>query len=147
MPAIRRAARLIVLDATHRLLLVQYRDLAGCYWVPPGGGLADAEDFETAARREADEELGLANVQWLPLWEHTIEYEAHGRTIRQQERFLLACGDIELAYATRRSEHEREGIQDVRWWSVDELLASGARFFPKDLPQRLAHHSDALRQR
>ncbi|MFJ5645647.1 NUDIX hydrolase [Streptomyces sp. NPDC093223] len=57
----RRAARVICLDAAHRLLLLRWRDpFDGSWlWEPPGGGIEAGETPLVAARRELVEETGL----------------------------------------------------------------------------------------
>lgn len=57
----RPAARVICLDADHRLLLLRWRDpFDGTWlWEPPGGGIEPDETPLDAARRELAEETGL----------------------------------------------------------------------------------------
>ncbi|MEV0528922.1 NUDIX domain-containing protein [Streptomyces sp. NPDC050439] len=57
----RPAARVICLDAAHRLLLLRWRDpFDGTWlWEPPGGGIEADETPQAAARRELAEETGL----------------------------------------------------------------------------------------
>lgn len=135
----RRAARLIVLDSAGRLLLVQYDGSSGPFWATPGGGLEDGEDFETAARREMHEELGVLPVSLTTLWEQDIRYRSNGRDIRQQERFFLAhCDVVPSDFASRLIQHEREGIRDIRWWTLADLEHTRELVFPDDLFARLA---------
>lgn len=136
---LRSAARLIVFDSAHRLLLFQYSGREGLFWATPGGGLDHGEDFVAAARREAREELGATRVSLTPLWENAIQYELRGQQIRQIEHFFLLEGDVShQAISSQLTEHEREGINAVRWWSLDELRHPTERIFPEDILTKLA---------
>ena len=137
-PTARQAARLVVLDPDGALLLVGYRDDRGPWWATPGGGVEVGERLEDAARREAREELALAVTDLEPLWSREVEFTSNGQHIRQVEQFFLVrVRRDEVALGAARAEHEREGITEARWWSVEELRRSGALFFPEDLLDRV----------
>src|SRR4051812_24176660 len=62
-PYVRRAARVLLLDAADRVLLLRFvtngPDGSAGGWLTPGGGVADDESLPQAAARELLEEVGL----------------------------------------------------------------------------------------
>jgi 8-oxo-dGTP pyrophosphatase MutT (NUDIX family) len=138
-PLRRCASRLILLDPEGRILLFQYEDSRGTWWATPGGGLQEGETFGDAAAREAEEELGLTDLDLEPLWERTTEFETRGARIRQQERyFLVRSHGAEVTFdGSVRQAHVIEGIMAPRWWRPDEIATTAERVFPEDLVHRL----------
>ncbi len=60
----RPSARLLILDASERVLLFRFQFTKGVlagqdYWSTPGGALEEGESFEQAALRELEEETGI----------------------------------------------------------------------------------------
>jgi 8-oxo-dGTP pyrophosphatase MutT (NUDIX family) len=60
-PALREAARAIVLDPDDRVMLLRY-DENGGFWATPGGSLEPGETHRQAVVRELREELGVQHV-------------------------------------------------------------------------------------
>ncbi|MCC9707356.1 NUDIX hydrolase [Streptomyces sp. MNU76] len=56
---LREAARAVLLDADHRVLLLRYAAQGG-YWATPGGSLEESETQAAATLRELNEELGIS---------------------------------------------------------------------------------------
>ena len=134
----RRAARLVCLDGELRVLLFLHADGHGReFWATPGGGLEGNETFEEAARREAAEELGVNHVDLEMLWAGHSEFPFADRWVSQEERFFLVRSHSGIDATAVRETHQREGIRELRWWSVDEIQRSTEPMFPTDLARRL----------
>src|SRR5262245_21390816 len=93
----RNVARLVVLDSSDRILLLQVRDASnpafGVCWELPGGGIEADESFRDAAVRELHEETGLAlppqHVDE-PRWRRFVEYTYRGERRLQNESIATA---------------------------------------------------------
>lgn len=136
----REAGRVVVLDPASRVLLLQYIRASGeRYWATPGGGLQDGEDFERAARRELEEEVGVSAARLSFLWEGEAWIDFGGRRVRQRERYFLARLDDAAAIEDPGLEDLRmqEGIVAHRWFTVAELERGEVRVFPEELASRV----------
>jgi 8-oxo-dGTP pyrophosphatase MutT (NUDIX family) len=141
MIEIRSAARLVLLDASGRVLLFRHSDGQGReFWATPGGGLEPGETVEQAGRREGAEELGAKVVELAPLWTGHCDFQFANRTISQTETFFLVTNHSGILGPEVDQAHRLEGITSVRWWSVDETEASEEPVFPPDLAGRLREH-------
>lgn len=133
-PEFRRAARLLVLDSSHRVLLFQYaRPTGERYWATPGGGLEAGEDFGDAAVREALEELGLKTPELTVLLDQVRNFHLGERSIRQEERLFLTRQPVPKFAESVLEVHRREGVLHVRWWPLGEIESSMESIFPEDL--------------
>jgi ADP-ribose pyrophosphatase YjhB (NUDIX family) len=146
MIEIRTAARLILLDESRRLLLFRHVDGHGReFWATPGGGVEPGESLEAAARREAAEELGATTVELIALWSGHSEFIFAGRNVSQSETFFLITTHSEILGSAVQELHRREGIVEVRWWSVAEIRNSDEPIFPVDLANRLSEHLEGAK--
>jgi 8-oxo-dGTP pyrophosphatase MutT (NUDIX family) len=136
---VRLAARAVVLDPEDRILLVHWvnEDHDIDVWLTPGGGVDDGEDGEAALRRELREEAGLDDFVAGPMiWTRRHAFPWYGREIEQRETFVL----VRTPPFEPRPDPAAlavEGVQDLRWWTVDEIEASGETFAPRDLARLL----------
>jgi 8-oxo-dGTP pyrophosphatase MutT (NUDIX family) len=148
----RRGARVVLLDQASRVLMIQHRNdgaivvpespVQELFWVPPGGGLKEGEDFLQAARRELLEETGLTEVEWGPcLWTLDADVLWRGEPVHMHERYFLArMRSVEPISRAYLEPGEEQDIADHRWWSLDELVAAESResLRPVGLPELLA---------
>ncbi len=109
-------------------------------WFTVGGGVGPGESLEAAAAREAAEETGfdaveIGEVAWRG---EQILHDRKGRPVLFKETFFVArCEGGEPSRAGWRAL-EREFIDDMRWWTLDELAACAEPVFPSGLARRLA---------
>lgn len=135
-PRLRVATRAIVLDEADRVLLVRAAG-SRVFWLTTGGGMEEGETDEEALRRELHEEAGLVGFALGPLvWTRTVVQQLDGgRWDGQTERFyLVRVSSFEPVPGLPWEELRREGMDAVRWWTLDELEAAETLFSPRRLP-------------
>jgi 8-oxo-dGTP pyrophosphatase MutT (NUDIX family) len=135
----RRAARVLLVDAAGRALLLHGGDPARPgqrWWFTPGGGLHEGETTAQGAARELFEETGLRvspSELGEPIWHQVTEFSYDSRQYRQdQDFFLLRVAEWQVDTAGMDAD-EQETITEHRWWSAAELDASDEQIFPEDL--------------
>ena len=133
----RLAARVVLLDPDHRVLLMRYDDGPpnGIHWTTPGGGLNEDEDYRAGARRELTEETGWTDIPLLgEVLRRSLTMEYAGRLVRQRERLYLARTDQPRREIRGVEEmHATDHIAAWRWWTLDELDATAERVWPVGL--------------
>jgi ADP-ribose pyrophosphatase YjhB (NUDIX family) len=133
----RLAARVVLLDPDHRVLLMRYDDGPpnGSHWTTPGGGLNQGEDFRAGALRELAEETGWTDIPLLgEVLRRSLTMEYGGRLVRQRERLYLARTDQpEREIRGVEAMHATDHIAAWRWWTLAELDATTERVWPQGL--------------
>jgi ADP-ribose pyrophosphatase YjhB (NUDIX family) len=136
---IREAARALILDTEDRVLLVRFvnPDTGAEFWTTPGGGVDPGERLEDAVRRELREETGLDEVELGPVvWTRREVFPWAGRTLDQREQVVLVrVPPFEPRPALGPELLAAEDVHEVRWWTLAEVEASDATFYPT----RMAH--------
>jgi 8-oxo-dGTP pyrophosphatase MutT (NUDIX family) len=138
----RRAARVLLFDPAGRLLLLKGRlpsapDAPG-WWFTVGGGIEPGETVREAAAREIVEETGFtdATLGDVLFESDEILHDRKQRPVRHRSTFLFArCGGGEPSRAGWQAL-ENEFVDDIRWWTPDELAAMADPVYPPDLAKR-----------
>lgn len=136
----RRAARVLLVDAADRVLLLHGRDPgdpdAGQWWFTPGGGIDAGETHAQAAARELAEETGLAVAAaslGAVVHERVARFRFDGTDYRQAEVYFLARverHDVDTAGFTAL---EVASVTGHRWWPRADLLRTQERLYPPDV--------------
>jgi 8-oxo-dGTP pyrophosphatase MutT (NUDIX family) len=138
----RRAARVILLDEDDRVLLIRGHDIdqpERSWWFTIGGGIDAGEDSRTAAVRELREETGIEVSQDAllgPVFTRSAIFDFYAAHCRQDEELFLARVDAASAAGDDRAgwtDIERDVIDEVRWWSLDDLARVDIEVFPETL--------------
>lgn len=142
----RRCVRVVVHDSEGRVLLFRTRDVTapelGEWWELPGGGIDPGETYLDAALRELREEAGIvagADQAGPPSWRRTASFRyRHGRRLQHEVVVRIALDHPGPAVDdAERLDYEKEDYFDFAWWSLAEIEASEARFYPGRLPALL----------
>jgi 8-oxo-dGTP pyrophosphatase MutT (NUDIX family) len=142
-PEPRLAGRVLVIDRAGRVLLLQGFDPAEPgtrYWFTIGGGLEEGEGTAQAAARELREEAGLAaSAADLagPVWQRQTEFSFDGVSFDQHEEYYVLHADAVEVCLDGMDADERDTVTAYRWWSREELAATGEQYFPAELPELL----------
>ncbi|HEY1414447.1 MAG TPA: NUDIX domain-containing protein [Caulobacteraceae bacterium] len=139
----RPTARVLLFDREGRILLMKGRlpsapDSPGA-WFTIGGGIEPGETLYEAAAREVAEETGFTDVRLGEIaWcgEVTL-LDRKQRPVLFKDTFILArCAGGEVSREAWQAL-EVEFVDDIRWWTLDDLEATSEAVWPHDLAPRL----------
>lgn len=132
---LRRAARIIVLDAEARALMFRF-DVPGRapFWCTAGGECESGESFEDAARRELLEETGIMADPGPQIARMTPEFvTVEGEPVQADERFFLVRVTDTGVSTAGHTELERKVMTQHRWFTLEELEHWHEAVFPVEL--------------
>lgn len=137
---LREAVRALILDPDDRVLLVRFDwPGSGVFWANPGGGVEPGESRLDALRREMAEEVGIGVDTLGPeVWTKTAYFPIAGLDGQTDHVHLVRVGRFEPRPGLSPQHLRAEHVEELRWWTLPELLASDARFAPRALPALLA---------
>lgn len=137
----RPTARVVLLDSADRVLLMKGR-LPGASadegaWFTVGGGVEAGESYLEAAAREIREETGILDFTLGPVvWVREGVLRLPQPTLMTEQYVVARCQGVEPDRAGWNAI-ERELIDDIRWWTHQELITTPDRVFPPGLAQLL----------
>lgn len=137
----RPTARVLLFDPENRILLMKGRLPAARerpgVWFTVGGGVEPGETYAEAAKREIIEETGIEDFILGPVvWLREGVMLMPAPTLFKEQYFVARCaGGDPVRKAWTEVEHDL--IDDIRWWSLPELMTTADRVFPPGLVGRL----------
>jgi 8-oxo-dGTP pyrophosphatase MutT (NUDIX family) len=135
---IRQSARVVLIDASERVLLMAWRSEHlrspnKLIWETPGGGLHPGETHEQGAIRELREETGIKAALGPCVWHRRHVFDLGDVRIDQRERYYVVRVGTPQLTRDGWTEGERRDLVDVRWWRPAEIVASDEWFTPRAL--------------
>ena len=134
----------MLVDPDRRVLLVRFDLPQWSLWTAPGGGVEPGESSLAALRRELAEEVGFVlpdDAEPPCVWRRPVVEPPlpDGYDGQSDDFYLLRCEAFDPRGTFTDEQLREEGMDEVRWWTADELAAaSDTVFAPRALTRLLA---------
>jgi 8-oxo-dGTP pyrophosphatase MutT (NUDIX family) len=136
----RRAARVILLDESDRVLLLHGCDVdqrERSWWFTVGGGIDAGETPRDAAVRELFEETGIElepSALVGPVFSRSAVFDFFRESCRQEEVFYVGRVESDGGFSRDGwTQIELDTIDELRWWDLDALACVEEEVFPEGL--------------
>jgi 8-oxo-dGTP pyrophosphatase MutT (NUDIX family) len=141
----RRSVRALLLNEHAEILLIRIRSPEGVvFWVTPGGGVEAGENAVMALQRELHEELALQDAAIGPvIWRRHHTYDWGSVRISKREEYRIVTTRRFLP--SMQDADEARWVEDMRWWTLGDLLASREQFTPLTLAVILQDGQETVR--
>lgn len=139
---LRESVRALILDEADRVLLVRFDweglEVPGGFWANPGGGIEPGEDPAAAMARELDEEVGLTAAELGPeVWTKTALFPMTEWDGQVDHIHLVRVEHFTPRPRLTDKQLRAENVQEIRWWTPEEVRRAEVTFAPRALPELL----------
>ena len=137
---LRRAARILLYDASGRLLLFRFTIAdRPPFWCAPGGEAEEGETYPEAARRELFEETGIDTDPGAEVARVISDFTTvQGEPVTGDDRYFLVRVAHPAIDTAGHTASEQAVMREHRWFTLEEIAQWPETIYPLDMPQMLA---------